>query len=355
VEVLNKSNSSMIFDQYSRYSAVSFVVNGVSKKGQRILDVGSGPYCLLGQFLPDFVITYLDPLLEGLDQPESNIITTSFFNIDLNSDEFKTDDIVSVDTFEHIRPELRDEFLSRCSQLANETIVLAFPCGDAEDSRDVDNEVNNQYFSVFGTDYSWLNEHKMYGLPSTRDTILKLEGMGWHVRTYGHGRTKWLKELLPIVVLMNEFPDMKPAIERISSRFNSRFAPFDFGSSAYRTILVASKKPSPVLEFEEADEEKLKEDWENFKNELILEFVRELKDSVLDNVKHIMLEVQRLNGLLHEQGTWGQTLTKEVEVRDEEIIRLRGLLEEQTSWALDLKRQIEIRDIEIRRLQNANQ
>lgn len=344
----------MIFDQYSRYSAVSYVVNGVMKKGQRILDVGSGPYCLLGQFLPDFDITYLDPLLDGLDQPEKNIITTSFFNIDLNSDEFKTDNIVSVDTFEHIRPEHRDEFLNRCSQLASKTIVLAFPCGDTEDSRGVDNEVNNQFSSVFGGDYSWLNEHHMYGLPSTLGTILKLEKMGWHVRTYKHGRTGWLKDLLPSIVLMNEFHDMKPAIERISSRFNSRFAPYDFENSAYRTILVASKEPSPVLDFEEANEEVLKKEWGNFKKEIFYEFVRELKDSVFDKVKQGMQEIQRLNGLIHEQGTWGHSLTKEVEVRDEEIIRLRGLLEEQTSWALELKRLLEISDIEIRRLQNAN-
>ncbi|MBF0293400.1 MAG: hypothetical protein HQK86_14720, partial [Nitrospinae bacterium] len=52
----------MIFDQYSRYKACSDLLRQAGfASGDTLLDVGSGPECLFGQFMQDAEITYVDP------------------------------------------------------------------------------------------------------------------------------------------------------------------------------------------------------------------------------------------------------------------------------------------------------
>ena len=60
----------VIFDQYSRYRSAAEVLSTVCGADDTLLDVGSGPECLLGRFLPRHSITYIDPLLKTSDGPD---------------------------------------------------------------------------------------------------------------------------------------------------------------------------------------------------------------------------------------------------------------------------------------------
>ena len=67
----------MIFDQYSRYRAVALACNTLLKQANlppdaTITDIGSGPYKLLGEFIPSTRITYVDPLLANIPKSKKN-------------------------------------------------------------------------------------------------------------------------------------------------------------------------------------------------------------------------------------------------------------------------------------------
>ncbi|HMO19232.1 MAG TPA: class I SAM-dependent methyltransferase [Oligoflexia bacterium] len=349
---------SIIFDQYSRYNAVAQVVRMLDQAGEdkgrvgKLLDVGSGPYCLLADFLPDSDITFLDPLLSSI-KTSHRIITESFFDLNIENRDRQFNTVVSIDTFEHIPPELRDDFLSRCSRLASDYLILGFPSSDTNAAYEVDQEVHNQYYEVFGSEYLWLKEHREYGLPSAKDTATKLNGMGWNISMFGNGRIEWLYDLLPLIVLLNEFPDMKLAVQRISAKFNKEFAPFDFCSTGYRVFIVASRNASPDgFSFIKSEPSDLNKKWASLKKEVFLECIKSLKNSVLSKIDNFGGQVQELNNALFKQGEWGKSLEFDIKSRDAEINRLNAVLAEQSEWTRVLTRDIEIRDAEIFRLQD---
>ena len=65
----------MIFDQYSRYKACSDLLRQAGvEAGSLVLDIGSGPECLFGRFLPDMTVSFVDPLIpSGLGEQLSLI------------------------------------------------------------------------------------------------------------------------------------------------------------------------------------------------------------------------------------------------------------------------------------------
>ena len=139
----------IIFDQYSRYHATAEVCALLqAQAGNSILDIGSGEACLLGQFLPAANITFLDPLLRGTVRRDLKIVTESIFDTSLPEGAF--DIVASVDTFEHIPPDLRQTFLDRICRLSKESIVLAFPNLESESSIALDTYINDSYRALFG-------------------------------------------------------------------------------------------------------------------------------------------------------------------------------------------------------------
>ena len=63
----------MIFDQYSRYKACADILRQAGfQKGNCVLDIGSGPECLLGQFMPHAAMTYVDPLIPAVSKEQDH-------------------------------------------------------------------------------------------------------------------------------------------------------------------------------------------------------------------------------------------------------------------------------------------
>jgi len=234
----------IVFDIYSRYKACSDLLlqtNFVA--GNSVLDVGSGPECLLGQFLPEATLSYVDPLIsKGSGQGR---ITGNIFSNELNNQVF--DCVSAVDVLEHVPHEHRQAFLERASSLTKKTLILGFPTVDSSDAHETDQAINKQYKDVFGQNYPWLEEHFQFGIPALSDVVLQLEELGWHCQTIGHGHAPWLRELLGFVICVLENQNLKKIVLDISERFNKTLYPSDFRSPHYRQFVVASRNPLPLI------------------------------------------------------------------------------------------------------------
>nr|NJM00998.1 glycosyltransferase [Desulfobacula sp.] len=234
----------IIFDISSRYKACSDLLCQTDfVAGNSILDVGSGLECLLGQFMPEATTTYIDPLIpsgSGQDRLAGDI-----FSHELDGQAF--DCVSAVDVLEHVPAEHRQAFIERASALAKSTLILGFPTSDASDAQVTDQLMNKQYQKIFGQNYSWLDEHFQFGLPSLSDVVHQLEKLGWHCQTVGHGYSPWLRELLGFVICTLGNPKLDQIVLDISEQFNRNLYSYDFRAPHYRQFIVASRSQLPRI------------------------------------------------------------------------------------------------------------
>lgn len=236
--------ANMIFDQYSRYKACSDLLRQTDfVAGNSVLDIGSGPECLFGQFMPDAAMTYVDPLIPG--GSGQGHITGNVFASELDGQSF--DCVSAVDVLEHVPPEQRQAFLERMSSLTKAALILGFPTSDSSAALETDRAIDEQYRAIFGHDYSWLEEHYRYGLPSLAETVEQLNQLGWHCQTVGHGHAPWLRELLGFVLCTWEVPSLKNIVMGISEKFNRELYLCDFLPPFYRQFVIASRSPLPPI------------------------------------------------------------------------------------------------------------
>jgi GT2 family glycosyltransferase len=234
----------MIFDQYSRYKACSDLLRQTGfVAGNTVLDIGSGPERLFGQFMPDASMNYVDPLIpSGSGQGQ---ITGNVFASELDGQLF--DCVSAVDVLEHVPSQHRKAFLERMSSLGKNTLILGFPTADSSDALATDKAIDDQYRTIFGHDYHWLEEHYRYGLPSLAETVGQLSQLGWHCQTVGHGHAPWLRELLSFVIIAWDIPSLKKIVLDISERFNRELYPYDFRPPYYRQFVIATRATQPAI------------------------------------------------------------------------------------------------------------
>lgn len=230
---------SIIFDQYSRYRACADILSHVtSLTNVRLLDVGSGPECLLERFIPEADITFIDQQFPTDDVLNSSSrIAGDILQIELAENSF--DFVVSIDTLEHIQKESREIYLEKLSTVAADGIIIAFPYSDDDVAEHTDRFIDAVYRREFGTGYFWLDEHFKYSLPSRQDVIRQLQEWGWQCHTVGHGYVPWLKELLSLSICLLEIPEGKELVLEMSATFNRNLYPYDFCPPYYRTFVVA--------------------------------------------------------------------------------------------------------------------
>jgi len=232
-----------IFDQYSRYLAVSKVFDAVAdSKNTAVLDVGSGDECILGNMLAEHAFTFIDPLLadkEGESFGNHEYLAGTIFDSRLDDCSFGA--VTSIDVLEHIPKDKREAFLARVSELATDLVVLAFPCEELP-SEELDKELNEKYRSIFGKDYPWLEEHFEFGMPSLDDVDAFFRSKGWHTCRFGQGHIPWLSEFLGFSLAGLEEEVLSNAVSSFSLVFNEIAAGYDMVPPFYRYVFVASKK-----------------------------------------------------------------------------------------------------------------
>jgi O-antigen biosynthesis protein len=332
----------MIFDQYSRYKACADLLRQVGlRQGTSVLDIGSGPECLFGQFLPDAEVSYVDPLISI--GSGSKRISGDVFSAELNGQKF--DCVSAVDVLEHVPAENRQAFLERLSSLSGHALILGFPTSDSSKAAAVDDALNKNYRHIFGHDYSWLEEHSNYGLPSLAETVSRLERLGWHCKTIGHGHTPWLSELLGFVICAWDVPAMHDLVLEISEQFNRDLYPNDFHPPFYRQFVVASRSPLPNLvpPVTAMDENAANQTF----NELMDKAHQRFFAVTLNQLKiNEGIEADRQQKI-HELSKWGSGLQDSLAERDKQVIELTHKSHELSQWGSTLQTSLTERDKQI--------
>lgn len=325
----------MIFDQYSRYKACADLLRQVGlKEGNSILDVGSGPECLFGEFLPEVNFTFVDPLISSADS-EKHSISGDIFSDKLNNRSF--DCVSAVDVLEHVPSEFRISFINRFSSLSNKFLVLGFPTSDSSSAKLVDESVDKKYHEIYGHPYPWLEEHRIYSLPSLSETVDQLNNLGWNCQTIGHGYANWLNELLGLVICLWDIPKMRPLVNEISDEFNLNLYAHDFRAPHYRQFILASRSTlNPLFPpVSDIDEKKAEEIFHN-----ILEKTREKYFSISIKsffeyesilLKKDLMESDRQKKI-HELSDWGVELQNKAFASNERISYLEKILTDKVDF-----------------------
>jgi hypothetical protein len=335
----------MIFDQYSRYAALVRLLRHIGSHGATILDVGSGPECLLGAMVEEASVTYLDPLITSRND-ESHVAGDIHSPILLQR---SFEIVCAVDVLEHVIPDDRDEFLKRLSSLATKGLVIGFPTSDSAYSSEVDAVVNDAYKHVYGSDYPWLAEHFSNGLPSAASTCDRLKQLGWHCQIIGHGYVPWLKDLLSEVVCYWDIPALQPLVLDASDAFNMDLADHDFMPPHYRTFILASRSSLQPYRAKGIPEAKRKMLMNRFR-----EILESMKGkfatgslSLLKSQQHELLDVSTR---LREVSDWGVNSSADLASRDELVLQLSARNNELATWISNLTQNLSDRDEQLRLL-----
>jgi len=337
----------MLFDQYSRYNALKQLLNKSEfNENKTLLDIGSGPECLLGSVLDSHTITYLDPLITK--QNDEHYITGNIFTKKLENKKFNY--VTAIDVLEHIPLSIRKGFIEKLCELSNEYIIIAFPSSENKDARDVDNYVNEEYKRVYGKDYPWLEEHFEYGLPSLKETVAQMEDLGWKCKTIGHGYAPWLKNMLGFTICSWDILENHDILLDMSEKFNIELCDYDFSSSKYyRDYIVASKKN--IINLDSLIKEK-----NSFIKERFQQILDESKMKVFEKnfqiIKQSNAIIEELNIRIQDVSTWAKSLQEELQknlkASNHEINNLKLLLTNQTDelmkmsdWATQMRIRLE--------------
>lgn len=326
------SASRVIFDQYSRYRACAHLVRQCGlESGETMLDIGSGPECLFGRFVPEAKITYVDPLIPAADE------THIPGNINSHALDGKCFDYVTaVDVLEHVPAAARTGFVSSLAARARKAVVIGFPHSDDQVPLLTDLALDDQYRKVYQSDYSWLFEHSHYGLPSCSQVQAQLEGLGWHCQIVGHGHAPGLRRALGLTICALEVPGFNDIILDLSEQFNERIFSADFTAPYYRSFIIATRAPVAIPRMPQLDLSQV-----NPYGEFVGAFHREFLVSGLKRIKHQEQEI----------GSSVERL-KMLAIKDDELARLAS---ETQSLLATLQNETDSLKAELDRLQKESQ
>lgn len=335
-------SSPIIFDQYSRYKACSDLLRQTGfSSGNSILDIGSGPECLFGQFMPEATMNYVDPLIPvGSGQGR---ITGNVFSKELEEQTF--DCVSAVDVLEHVPPEYRHGFLERMSSLGKNTLILGFPTSDSSVAFETDKAIDDQYRAIFGHNYPWLEEHYRFGLPSLTETVAQLSKLGWHCQTIGHGHAPWLRDLLSFVICAWDIPSMKDVVLEISEKFNRELYQYDFRAPYYRQFVIATRRPLPPITTPVTNTNNAEA--ENIFQKIMEDAHRQYFSTSLQQLVERDVYIAELNNKIEEASAWGKSLQASVIERDAYIANINMKVEEVSTWAKSLQAALVERDATI--------
>lgn len=219
-----------MFDLINRYRAVFDVLKLDEVPNQSILDVGGSSASIIHFLKNKQNITVCDIVIEK-KRNELNQIIGSGYNLPFKANSF--DNVVCIDTLEHIPNDQRKIFVNELARVAKHKLVIATPHSEAYF---FENLVLNMG-KILRKEMKWLNEHKQFGLPEK-------EEISEHLKNYRFVVQKncniviWFLQIItdfftkPLQLLMSE--KLMMHLYGPVSRY------INFGKT-YRIILVVEK------------------------------------------------------------------------------------------------------------------
>lgn len=334
--VLSDELLALPFDQYQRYRLIADVIERlVPPDAGAILDVGGWPGTLR-RFLPQRRIVVAD-----LHGRMPGMVLASGAALPFPDGQFTA--VVSSDTFEHIPPTLREQFLGELGRVARDTIVLGAPF-DSPQVHAAEAVLREVIRAKYPTSYGFIEEHHEYGLPDLVTTRRALAAQGFAEVALPNG---YLRHWLPMLALYFALQWRSPVeavFERLNVYYNRTYYRDDNREPSYRHTIVATRSaPEQLSGLREVfagptTAERADHDWPE-----IVALLGAIEVESQAAPEAAMRRIVDLEQLVAERTAWAQGAVQQIEVRDATITRLLGEIEELRrqsglSWAYRLAR-----------------
>lgn len=214
-------------------------------KGAKILDVG-GRKGRLDLFLdPEDKLMLLD-IRPG---KEKNLLVGDATNMKDFSDGC-FDFVVSGDVFEHIAPEKRDNFIRECLRVSKEMVIVAAPFDEPGVAK-AEEEANEFFKKINGSDHEWLKEHIDNGLPKKEELENLINKIGYKFSIIKSNSLKnWilLQRAIFFAYGFSIFSVNNRFIREIYKIYNENILKMeDENDDFYRFVFFISKEELPAL------------------------------------------------------------------------------------------------------------
>ncbi len=169
-EIKNKILKDYSTDIAFRYLPVIDIIKKNDLMSSKILEVGSGD---LG------ITTYFKKEITGLDIKFSNQTDQFLKKVEYDGNFFpfknnEFDTVISVDSFEHIPPEKRQNFINEIMRVAKFFFILVVPCGRLSYAHDL--KLADYFLKInHYQDNNFFYEHINNGLPEVKEIIKFIE------------------------------------------------------------------------------------------------------------------------------------------------------------------------------------
>ncbi|OUP70243.1 hypothetical protein B5F10_07170 [Anaerotruncus colihominis] len=183
------------FDQYQRYQTIVNIISFYHQKNPNkvfsILEIGSNEHKDLGLFLPQDKIVFTDLILTDSMKQDPEFQQADGTNLLYGDNSF--DFVVAADVFEHIPEEKRSSFCCEIKRVSKIASVICFPYQTTE-NMDAEERLNAYYKGLYGSDFIWLKEHRVCGLPRLEDVDAIYDNLQVPYFKFFHGNLKiWEK------------------------------------------------------------------------------------------------------------------------------------------------------------------
>jgi hypothetical protein len=205
-----------------------------------VLDAG-GAGSPLQDLLPDHAVSILDTAF---------LPTAGGFVVgDVTALPFRDhalDYAISVDVYEHIRPDQRLDCLRELSRVSRLGVIVAAPFASAG-AEHAERTANEFHKILYGCAHPWLREHIENGLPSLEEVTGFFRRAGLHPVVLPNGYLpRWTLLILSQILSLRGETERK-LYENLCRLYNQCFYAYDNRQPCYRYAVVASDSP-PSLE-----------------------------------------------------------------------------------------------------------
>lgn len=239
------------FDQFQRYQTFCNLISIFREQDQsqtyEVLEIGANEHKDLNLFLPQDHIVFTDITLSDAMKQDSDFQQADGTNLQFADNSF--DFVVAADVLEHVPQEKRNVFCRELSRVARKAVILCFPYANP-DIEASEERLNAYYKSLYQSDFIWLKEHSVQGLPKVEEIETAFASLGCAYKKFFHGNLHTWENLWYCHFDTCENSSLVDYRKEIDHYYNTKVYASDVVSPCYRVFFVSCKDGTDLEKLE---------------------------------------------------------------------------------------------------------